>query len=51
MHGRITSAFNKEIRSDNRTPHGIHVTNFKNVTLEASVEEQTVDCGLDQKSW
>ncbi len=51
MHGSITSALNKEIRSDNRTPRGIQVTNLKNVTLEADVMTKYVDCGLDQKTW
>lgn len=51
MHGSITSALNKEIRSDNRTPRGIQVTNLKNVTLEAYADEECMNCGKDQKTW
>ena len=51
MHGSITSALNKEIRNNKRTPRGIQVTNLKNVTLEADVDEECVNCGKDQKTW
>ena len=51
MHGRITSALNKEIGIIDKTLDVNRVTKIKNVTLDSNPDTKHEHYGLDQMIW